>query len=256
MPKVALIAIAKNEDKYIKEWLDYHLGLGFDTIIVADNDNELVLSGYSSDRIVIEDFTGVTGVQPKAYSNLFKKYRKFYDWVFFCDIDEFLVIEDGRDVKTFLSSYPEAEVVRLNCKHFTDNDELDVLDGNYNVFDRFNTPVPMPDHDRFVKSFIRTNIKLPMPYIYGHGIYNNSLKAVDALGNRCPNDHQKIDRVIHQVAWVNHYRTKTIGEYMRQKYARGGSNNNPERYEDWESYFFVTNTRTFEKVEYAKTFLT
>lgn len=255
MLKVALIAIAKNEDEYIKEWLDYHLNLGFDTIIVADNDDELVLSGYSSDRIVIEDFTGVKGVQPKAYSSMFKRYRKQYDWIFFCDIDEFLVIEDGRDVKTFLSSYPEAEVVRLCCKHFTDNDDIDVLDGNYNVFDRFKTPVPMPDHDRYVKSFIRTNIKLPMPYIYGHGIYNSSLKAVDALGNPCPNDQQKIDRIVHKVAWVNHYRTKTIGEYMRQKYARGGSNNNPTRYSDWESYFFVTNTRTFEKVEYAKTFL-
>lgn len=256
MLNVALIAIAKHEDKYIKEWLEYHLKLGFDTIIVADNDDELVLSGYSGDNVIIEDYTGVEGVQPRAYTNLFKKYRKTYDWIFFCDIDEFLVIEDGRDVKAFLSSYPEGtDVIRLNCKHFTDNDELDVIDGNYNVFDRFKTPVPMPEHDRYVKSFINTGIKLPMPYIFGHGIYDKRLHAVDALGNRCPNDQQKIDRIVHQVAWVNHYRTKTIGEYMAQKYARGGANRNPRRYANWESYFFMTNRKTNEKVEYAKNYI-
>jgi hypothetical protein len=257
MLKVALIAVARNEDKYIAEWLEYHLSLGFDTIIVADNDDELVLSKFATDRVIIEDYTGVSGVQPKAYSNLFNKYRRKYDWIAFFDIDEFLVIEDdGRDVKTWLDSYPkEVDVVRLNCKHFTDNEELDVIDGNYEVFNRFKTPVSVPDHDRFVKSFIRTSIKLPMPYIYGHGIYNDSLYAVDALGNRCPNDRQKIDRIVHKVAWVHHYRTKTIGEYMRQKYARGGANNNPGRYSDWMSYFFITNKWADEKVEYAKTFI-
>lgn len=255
MLKVAIIAIAKDEDKYIAEWLDYHLSLGFDTIIIADNDDELALSGYSSDRVVIEDYTKVEGVQPLAYSNLFNKYRRSYDWITFFDIDEFLVIEDGRDVKTWLSSYPDTDVVRLNCKHFTDNNELDVIDDNYNVFDRFQTPVSVPDLDRFVKSFIRTDIKLPMPYIYGHGIYNNSLVAVDALGNRCDNSRQKIDRVVHQVAWFNHYRTLTIGEYIRHKYARGGSNRNPGRYKNWEEYFFQTNERTDEKIAYAQQLL-
>ena len=256
MLKVAIIAIAKDEDKYIAEWLDYHLSLGFDTIIIADNDDELALSGYSSDRVIIEDYTKVEGVQPLAYSNLFNKYRRSYDWIVFFDIDEFLVIEDGRDVKTFLDYYPkEVDVVRLNCKHFTDNDELDVIDGNYNVFDRFKTPVSVPDLDRFVKSFIRTDIRLPMPYIYGHGIYKNSLVAVDALGNRCDNSRQKIDRVVHQVAWFNHYRTLTIGEYIRHKYARGGSNKNPGRYKNWEEYFFQTNERTDEKIAYAQDIL-
>lgn len=255
MPNVALIAIAKNEDKYIAEWLEHHLSLGFDTIIIADNDDELVLSGYASDRVVIEDYTKVKGVQPKAYSTLFNKYRKKYDWIAFFDIDEFLVIEDGRDLKTWLSSYPDTDVVRLNCKHFTDNNELDVIDGNYNVFDRFKTPVSVPDLDRFVKSFIRTDISKPQPYIYGHGIYSNTLVAVDALGNRCDNSNQKIDRVVHQVAWFNHYRTKTIGEYLVQKYARGGANCNPGRYSEWEKYFFVTNEKTPEKIAYAQDIL-
>lgn len=248
--KTAIIAIAKNEQLYIKEWLDYHLNIGFDTIIVADNDDSLILSGFASDNVIIEDFTNVKSVQTKAYTALFKKYRKQFDWIFFTDIDEFLVIEEG-NVKDFLSSFPNDYIVRVNMKHFTDNDQLDVIDGNYNVFDRFKTEVRCVD-DYFVKSFIRGNIFLVYPYIFGHGIYNKKLQAVDAEGNPCTSINQKTGRIVYKRAWINHYRTKTIGEYIRQKYNRGGSNNNPSRYNNWKQYFSKTNNLTQEKIDYAE----
>jgi len=48
MMKTALIAIAKCENPYIGEWLDHHLSMGFDLIVVADNDDKMELSGFSS----------------------------------------------------------------------------------------------------------------------------------------------------------------------------------------------------------------
>ena len=248
--KTAIIAIAKNEQLYIKEWIDYHLNIGFDTIIIGDNDDSLILSDFASDKVIIEDFTGVKNVQTKAYTELFKKYRNQFDWILFIDIDEFLVIQEG-SVKDFLSCFPNDYIIRLNMKHFTDNDELDVIDNNYSVFDRFKTEVRCVD-DYFVKSFIRGDIFMVYPYIYGHGIYNKKLQAVDAEGKPCTSVRQTIDRVVYNKAWINHYRTKTIGEYIRQKYNRGGSNNNPSRYNNWQVYFSKTNNLTEEKIEYAE----
>ena len=249
--KVAIIAIAKNEQLYIKEWLDYHLNLEFDKIIVADNDDELLLSGFSSDKVIIEDYTGVERVQAKAYKELFKKYRNDYDWIAFFDIDEFLVLDGFENVKDFLSGF-DADEIRLNCKHFTDNDELDVIDGNYNVFDRFIYEAGNTDLDRFVKCFINCRINKDDVAIYGHGIYDNSINAVDVLNNQIIADSRKTKNLLLVKAWFNHYRTKTIGEYIRQKYNRGGANNNPSRYSDWENYFLRTNTKTEEKINYAK----
>lgn len=247
--KVALIAIAKREELYIKEWINYHLSKGFDTLIIADNDDELILEKYNSTAVKIEDYTKVEGVQTKAYTELFAKYRYDYDWIFFCDIDEFFVTEDGSDVKSFLSSLPQVDMIRVNCKHFTDNDELDVVDGNYNVFDRFKTPISV-DNDRFCKSFLNTKIDVGNRKICGHGLYDKNLKAVDAEGNPCAWE-RKTEKALLRTAWVNHYRTKTIGEYIRQKYDRGGANRNPHRYSNWEMYFKVTNTLTQEKIDYA-----
>ena len=246
--KVAIIAIAKNEQLYIQEWIDYHLNLGFDKIIIADNDDELILSGFSSDKVIIEDYTNVIRVQPKAYTELFNKYRDYYDWIAFFDIDEFLVLECD-DIKQFLSGFT-ADEVRLNTKHFTDNDELDVIDGNYNVFDRFKTEANVIDLDRYFKSFINTKLTTDRN-IFGHGIYDKKLNAVNALNQSVKADSLKSVEPIFKVAWFNHYRTKTIGEYIRQKCSRGGPNNNPKRYSDWEKYFFQTNEETQEKIDYA-----
>ena len=35
---VALVCVAKNEDNYIQEWIDYNKKLGFDDIIIYQND--------------------------------------------------------------------------------------------------------------------------------------------------------------------------------------------------------------------------
>lgn len=247
--KVAIIAIAKNEQLYIQEWIDYHLNLGFDKIIIADNDDELILSGFTSDKVIIEDYTKVIRVQPKAYTELFNKYRDYYDWIAFFDIDEFLVLDGYQDVKQFLSGFNTDEV-RLNTKHFTDNDELDVIDGNYNVFERFRTEANVFDLDRYFKTFVNTKITTDR-YIFGHGIYDKRLNAVNALNQSIKADSMKSEEPIFKNAWFNHYRTKTIGEYIRQKCFRGGANNNPKRYNDWKKYFFQTNEMSEEKINYA-----
>ena len=247
---VAVIAIAKNEQLYIKEWIDYHLLKGFDNIIIADNDDELILSGYASDKVIIEDYTKVNRVQPTAYTELFHKYKNDYDWIAFFDIDEFLVLAEYKDVKELLSDFT-ADELRLNCKHFTDNDELDVIDGNYNVFDRFKEEANVIDLDRFLKSFVNTSLTVDFKHIFGHGIYNKTLDAVNVFNVKIKSDSFKSEEPIFEKAWFNHYRTKTIGEYIRQKYLRGGANANPKRYSEWEKYFFQTNERTEEKINYA-----
>ena len=39
MLTTALCAIARHEEDYLAEWIDYHLALGFDHIFIYDNDD-------------------------------------------------------------------------------------------------------------------------------------------------------------------------------------------------------------------------
>lgn len=248
--KVGIIAIARNEQLYIREWVDHHLDLGFDNIILADNDDDFLLPGIIDYPAVMhEDYCGVEGVQPIAYTELYRKYQKDFDWLLFIDIDEFIMLDEHYvSVAEFLEGF-DCDVVRISCKHFSDGDMLDA-DGDYRVVRRFTQPY-YTQLDTFVKSFINTRVELGERKIYGHGIYNKELDARNAYNDPCENFNQHTQRIIHEICWLNHYPTKTIGEYIRQKYNRGGANKNHKRYSDWEKYFFRTNRKTQAKIDYA-----
>lgn len=123
-------------------------------------------------------------------------------------------------------------------------------DGDFRVVARFTQPY-YTQLDTFVKSFISTRVELGERKIVGHGIYDKTLNARNAYNDPCENTNQHTTRIVHERCWLNHYPTKSIGEYIRQKYNRGGANGNPGRYTNWEKYFFRTNRRTDEKIAYA-----
>lgn len=249
--RVGIIAIAKNEQLYIREWVEHHLNLGFDEIIIADNDDTFLLPEViEHTAVTFEDYCGVEGVQTKAYTELYQKYRDRFDWLLFIDLDEFVMLDEHyASIADFLSNF-NCDVVRISCKHFSDGDMLDT-DGDYRVVDRFTEPY-YTQLDTFVKSFINTRVELGDKKIYGHGIYEKTLDARNAYGDKCENINQHTQRIVHERCWLNHYPTKTIGEYIRQKYNRGGANRNGGRYSKWEKYFFRTNRVTAEKLAYAR----
>ena len=39
MDKVIVVMIVKNEMRYLREFVDYHLDLGFDQIVIGDNND-------------------------------------------------------------------------------------------------------------------------------------------------------------------------------------------------------------------------
>ena len=239
--RVGIIAIAKGEENYIREWVEHHRKLGFD-IIVADNDDTLLLPDIIGDAVTVENYCGVSSVQVKAYTELYQKYQEDYDWLLFIDIDEFVMLDEHyASIADFLKDF-DCDVVRLSEKHFSD--------GDYRVVERFKEPY-YTNLDTFCKSFINTRVELNGRKIYGHSIYDDTLDARNALGDKCENFNQHTQRIVYERAWINHYPTKTIGEYIRQKYKRGGANGNPGRYTNWEKYFFRTNRKTDEKIAYA-----
>lgn len=66
--KVALAAIAKNEDHYIDEWINYHLKLGIDDIVIYMNDWRYKKTSPHCDRLTLIDFDGESRLLP-AYNH-------------------------------------------------------------------------------------------------------------------------------------------------------------------------------------------
>lgn len=87
--KTALICIAKNEDNYILEWINYHLKLGFDDIFIYANDWQYAINNA---KVKLYQIQG-NQQQVNAYNHFLKHNNYNYDWAAFLDVDEFLVLK-------------------------------------------------------------------------------------------------------------------------------------------------------------------
>ncbi|MGM8930655.1 glycosyltransferase family 2 protein [Salinicola halophyticus] len=105
---VAVCAIARNEKSYLVEWVAHQQELGFDSIYIYDNNSddgssELLLSMESTGHLQRIHWQRKEGIPPQreAYNHWLANHGSKYDFVFFCDLDEFLNPQGG-DVKVFL----------------------------------------------------------------------------------------------------------------------------------------------------------
>lgn len=113
----AVILLIKDENRYLKEWLDWHLNIGFDHVYIYDNGiNDHVqdiVNEYNIEtqkKITVVDWTGHHNhIQQDAYNHFMSHFKTDVRWGMFIDSDEFLRFTDGKstNVNTFLQSYED-----------------------------------------------------------------------------------------------------------------------------------------------------
>lgn len=207
--KVALVCIAKNEDNYIQEWIDYNLKLGFDHIFIYKNNWE-----YESDneKITVIDFPGEV-MQLKSYNNFIANNSEIYDWAAFFDVDEFLVLKKHSSIKDFLQDYSKYYSVAINWVLFGDNELSKIENDNYKMIERFTKRQLGVNHH--VKTI--TRVKKNINYVSPHHANIGWVSPEGEIGNG-PFNYKGKD----EIAQINHYFSKTKEEFLK-KISRGRS---------------------------------
>ena len=131
--RVALVCIAKNEENYIKEWIDYNKKLWFDDIFIYQND---WVYNVEYDNVHYDTWNGLLK-QTACYNKFVQLYHDKYDWAAFFDVDEFLVLKKHNNIKEFIEDYKEYNAIGINWRLFGNNGHDKVIDDNYNVLERF-----------------------------------------------------------------------------------------------------------------------
>lgn len=250
--RVVVCAIAKNEHNYINEWVKHYLGLGFDHIYLYDNDNQNspYIGNYIdkkyADKITIFNLRGVKKpyLQHSTYSYFYGTYRNTFKWCFFADIDEFLV--GINNVKDFLSQDKFDGFNQIRIKwHLFGDDNIVERDSKLPVLNAFkeikdNTPISNQG-----KSFIRGDLFISI----------NSCHYVKGLKSCYPSGKESskgldLENYENETIFVNHYITKSLSEFIKQKLNRGDAvwfN----RHIDFD-YYWKINDKTREKLDYIK----
>jgi len=214
---VTLGAIAKNEARYLPEWLAYHLAIGFDQIVVYSNDtedfqNDLLEEVAKNDaRVSWVNWPSVPGhsAQNDAYQDLLLHCKT--PWIAFLDIDEFVVPLSDANIHEWLATVPDdVSTVHVNWRGFG---SAGVTSPDYGLvtraFDMAATP-SWGNHYHF-KSFGRLAV------IETATIHNIDAKS----GRRALSDFAGFettkqgiaDRIVYHRIQINHYQCKTYAEF-------------------------------------------
>ena len=117
-----LVAVARNEGRYLAEWLAFHLAVGFARIIVfdhrSDDDTAQVLARAAANhRAIVSPPFPLRSDRPPQHAAALPMVRT--PWVAFFDVDEFLVPWRDGSVGAFLARAPATvAAVHINWRSF------------------------------------------------------------------------------------------------------------------------------------------
>lgn len=192
--KVALVCVAKWEDYYLDEWLEYNNKLGFDKIIMYQNDWRTdIEKPYLEKR----EWDG-RSVQLLIYNHVLRTNTE-YDWIAFIDCDEFIVLKKHNNIKEFIEEYgPKHPVLSLNW-FFHGNMGLEKRTGNslLKMFTKRNKDVN--EHIKVIVNG-RTNQQMMLP----HNCYTPSMDTNGHIFTGPFNPNGPTD-----VAYISHIHNKT-----------------------------------------------
>lgn len=262
--KVLLCSIAKKENKYIKEFVQFYKKLNFNKIILYDNNNiieprlENIIKKYVQNKFVkIINYRGIDRPQAKAYNECYKKYNKYYDWIAFYDIDEFLYIINYTNINQFLllNKFKKCQSIIINWKYYGDNNKI--FYENKSLNERFTFPF----------FFKKKKVKKSQIFYYsaGKSIVRGKLNLIWGLfphyfknTNNCRPNGEILENYFSppqfSEAYIKHYVTKSTEEFIERlkrgdvflkidkKYIKNKIKN----------YYFLFNKKTNEKLTLFK----
>jgi hypothetical protein len=192
--KVALVVVAKWEDYYLDEWLDYNHKLGFDKIIMYQNNWRTDI-----ERPFLEKRIGDgNAVQLKLF-NKFLATNTEYDWIAFVDCDEFIVLNQHNNIKELIEQYKDkTNSLSLNW-YFYGSGGLETRTSN-SLLKMFTKRNAAPDQHIKVLVNARCGTKMNLPH-------NADIASMDTRGHYFTGPFNAGGPT--DVAVINHYHNKT-----------------------------------------------
>ena len=129
----AILCVARDEDKYLEEFIQYHFNIGFDYIFLIDNNdkNNMYQNFKYPNKLFIQHkneipMRNIPSGQIKLYDECNKTLisKKNVDYLLIIDADEFLHIKTYHNVKQFIQKEmidKNINMVEIQWETYDDN---------------------------------------------------------------------------------------------------------------------------------------
>ena len=260
---ICLCVVGKEENAYVKEYVNHYKKLGYQKIFIYDNNdingekfedkiNEEIKSGFVS----IINYRGYKGIQFEAYYNCYKNNYKKFKWLSFFDFDEFLELNPrNKTIQQFLNNkkFDNCQNIKVNWLIFTDNNLINYE--NKPIQERFTSSLNI---SKVIKSIVRGNLninyweKAQNVHSSYYGFKSCYASGKPILSNSC--NTRTTEYAESEYAILKHYNTKSLDEYIN-KILKGRANSfayGTDYIKSLLTHFFKINKKTKQKLEYIK----
>ncbi len=216
---LSVVAIMKDEGRYLAEWIEYHKLVGVEKFYIYDNESSDNTREVLAPYIARGDVECITWpgkrVQNKAYNDALLRLRMESRWIAYIDADEFIVPVEKATLPEILENYRNEVGLSAHWLIYGDNGHKTYEDGL--VIERFTAHAPQLDE--YMKTIVNPRAAFAMEN--HHGCFVGNLAAVNEKGKRV-RTHSK--ELTASVIRINHYWGKSWEEYeMKRVRGRAGS---------------------------------
>ena len=257
--KIAICTMGKKENLYVKEFVDYYIKIGIDSIFIYDDNDintekisNMIDNSYNNYVKIYQTKNNKIYNQSDAFTDCYQKNKNYYNWILMVDMDEYLYIRND-NLKNYLNNpiFNKCDIIKFHWVHPTDNNHLHYE--NKSLFERFKGPYKK---SIFIKSMVKGNIKDLKYWVHSPYISPTKNISCNNIGKIIHNKNINIESIDHiniKKAFIIHFNYKSTEEFIN-KYKRGYSNWFEDRLNNFLKVkiddYFRDNEITKEKIDY------
>jgi hypothetical protein len=264
--KICVCTPVKNENRYIREFVEHYKKYGVDKIFLYDNNNVdgerlgNVIGEYIKKGLVeVFDYRGKIAQLYNIMNNCYQRNYHIYDWLIFFEVDEYIHLSNYTNIKLYLQrdAFKNCEIIYLNWVYHTDN--------NLIYYDNRPLHIRFPEVEPNARNNVKNSKNCVKSILRGHipnVVITNAHKLTKNLKGYNPCNgfgNPEVFNGIHipnsdfRFYYIDHYYSKSLEEFIEKinkgdvihgqkvwyKYLRVGS-------------YFKKNKITLEKLNYIE----
>lgn len=261
----SICGIFKNEGKYIKEWIDYHIVTGVEHFYLYNNfssDNfESIIKPYIEKKLVTLINWPHEGGQMSAYNDCIQRYSEESNWIGFIDLDEYVCPIKHENINDWLKNYEWLPCAYAFWRMFSSAGHLKE-ERSKTLIEQFNVCAKINSNSKFFLNTAWTkNVKrFSIPHNCRIKFFNLVIQENANLYFKLTEEKETAD------VQINHYYSKSFEYYVQNKINRGSAqhfekdikfksfidNENICAYSNYNIYKYLIKLKTFNLDRYCE----
>ncbi|WP_342150770.1 glycosyltransferase family 92 protein [Methylorubrum sp. SB2] len=207
---VSVVAIVKDEETYLEEWIAYHVAIGVEHFFIFDNDStdntrRLLRKYITLGLVTLIDWPMKPG-QIFAYNYAIKIFGHTSKWMALIDIDEFINVVDDVKINKFLEDFADYSQLLVPFLFYGSSGHILRPDGLVTQ----SYLHAEAETDKVVKCIVQPS---RVAYADVHQCFTTDRRTVNE-NRQIVNEGYRVEAASGKKISINHYYTKSMEEWI------------------------------------------